>query len=102
MTDFTQHHHWGVIEHDIKICLHTNRFTDESFWDFFTEEEILTSIVPIDKVNQFLAEGGGFILTDTPDPLPRFHNIELWALHPDPKWLTWISLVTTPIDNQVE
>jgi len=92
--DFTQHHHWGVIEHGVRQLIHTNQFTDEVFWDFLSVEDILSGVLDLDTVNKFLQQGGGFELIDKPNPLPRFHSIELWAYHPDPRQLLLVSLQT--------
>ena len=91
-TDFTQHHHWGIIEHGVRLRIHTNQVSDDTFWDFMSVEDILTAVLPQHFINDFLARGGGFLLTDTPNPLPRFHLIELWAYHPDPRQLTLASV----------
>ena len=92
MSEFTQHHHWGIVEHGIGMELWTAYLSEEYFWEFTTPEEILHNTFGQEDITDFLARGGGFLLTDKPDPLPRFHYIELWAYHTDPKMLTWISL----------
>lgn len=92
MSNFTQHHHWGVIEHGIRREMWHQRVADEYLWDFTSPEDVLAATFGLDAVNQFLARGGGFELVDRPDPLPRFHDITLWAYHPDPRQLFWISL----------
>lgn len=94
MSDFTQHHHWGVIEHGVRQLIHTNKFTDQVFWDFMSVEDILTGVLDLEFINDFIAKGGGFELIDKPNPLPQFHYIELWAYHPNPKQLTLASLAT--------
>jgi len=93
--NFTQHHHWGVIEHGIRICVLEQRVADEYLWEFLQPIEVLENMFGISAINLFLLRGGGFELTDKPDPLPRFHDITVWAYHPDPKMLTWISLQKT-------
>lgn len=92
MSEFTQHHHWGVIEHGLAIEIWQAYLSEEYFWEFTTPEEILHNTFSQEDITDFLARGGGFLLTDKPDPLPRFHYITLWAYHTDPKYLTWISL----------
>jgi hypothetical protein len=92
INDFTQHHHWGTIDHGIRRLLWQTRIADEFLWEFMQPEEILENMFGLDKVNEWLDKGGGFLVTDRPDPLPRFHDIVVWAYHPDPKMLTWISL----------
>lgn len=89
---FTQSHHWGVIEHGIRICVYEQRIADEYLWEFLHPEEVLENMFGQTTINEFIHRGGGFELTDRPDPLPRFHDIHVWAYHPDPKMLTWISL----------
>jgi hypothetical protein len=90
--NFTQHHHWGVIEHGIRACVYQARIADEYLWEFLQPEEVLENMFGLTTMNEFLHRGGGFELTDRPDPVPRFHDIHVWAYHPDPRMLTWISL----------
>lgn len=91
-TNFTQYHHWGVIEHGIKTQIWHQYVSDEYLWEFMTPEEILENTFGLEVIHNFIALGGGFELMDKPDPLPRFHDLTLWAYHPDPRRLTWISL----------
>lgn len=90
--DFTQHHHWGAIEHGISAVVYSAEISDEYLWEFLQPEEFLENLFGMDTVNDFIAQGGGFEITDEPNPLPRFHKITVRAFHPDPRQLTWISL----------
>jgi hypothetical protein len=91
-TDFTQHHHWGVIEHGVRTQVFQDNISDEYLWEFLQPEELLENLFGIATVNQWLSKGGGFELVDEPNPLPRFHKITVWAYHPDPRQLTLIQL----------
>lgn len=90
--NFTQHHHWGIIDHGIRCQLWQQQIADEYLWEFTQPEEVLERMFGLAVINKFLAQGGGFLLTDEPQPVPRFHQITVWAYHPDPRQLTWISL----------
>jgi hypothetical protein len=89
---FTQHHHWGVIEHGIRACVFEQQIANEYLWEFLQPEEVLENMFGITTINLFLFKGGGFELVDQPDPYTQFHQITVWAYHPDPRMLTWISL----------
>ena len=95
MNNFTQHHHWGVIEHGIRACVYHTRIADEYLWEFLHPEEVLENMFGMTVINDFIHKGGGFELVDSPDPIPRFHDITVWAYHCDPRMLTWISLQKT-------
>ena len=90
--DFTQHHHWGVIEHGCRQCVFEDTISDEYLWEFLTPTEFLENLFELEVIHNFIAQGGGFLITDVPKPLPRFHEITVWAYHPDARHLTWISL----------
>jgi hypothetical protein len=90
----TQHHHWGIIEHGIRQQIFHTEFSDEYLYEFMSVEELLLRVIDENTVNKFLENKGGFLLTDEPNPLPKFHKITVWAYHADPKWLTWIALNT--------
>jgi hypothetical protein len=92
MSEFTQHHHWGIIEHGIRVEIWNQYVADEFLWEFTSPEDVLAQTFGLTAVNDFLARGGGFELVDRPKPLPRFHDVTLWAYHADPRMLTWISL----------
>lgn len=92
MSEYTVHNHWGIIEHGIKIEIWNEYLSDEYLWQFVSPEDVLARTFGLEAVNDFLARGGGFELIDKPKPVPRFHDVTLWAYHPDPKMLTWISL----------
>ena len=89
----TQHHSWGqpmIRQH--QQCLIDWEFSDEYFWEHTSAEDFVRHVIGEDCINQFIANGGGINLTDTPNPLPRFHKIVITAHHDDSKWLTWIQL----------
>lgn len=92
--NWTKTHNWGDIWHDQRQVIHHNKFSDEYFWEFATVEDVLFTVIDQEQVNKFLHNGGGFLLRDEPNPVPRFHELTLWAYHRDPKWLTWVNLVT--------
>jgi len=89
---FTQHHHWGVIEHGLRSLVYEQMVADEYLWEFLHPEEVLENMFGMTVINKFIANGGGFELIDDPKPLPRFHNIQVWVYHPDPRQRTWITL----------
>lgn len=90
--NFTQHHHWGVIEHGLRTEVFREDISDEYLWEFLQPEELIENLFGLERVNAWLVSGGGFLLTDEPNPLPRFHKITVWAYHTDPRQLTWIQL----------
>jgi hypothetical protein len=92
MTEYTQYHQWGRVDHDHKKIIDTGEFSDKLFWEFTTAESVLFTVINQDRVNQLLRAGGGLVLTDEPNPLPRFHKITVWAYHPEDRWLTWAAL----------
>lgn len=90
--NFTQHHHWGIIDHGCRMLMWHQRLSDEFLWEFTQPEDVLEEMFGLDVVNYWLKHQGGFLLTDKPDPVPKFHDIEVWAYHSSPKMLSWISL----------
>jgi hypothetical protein len=93
-TDFTQHHHWGTVDHGLRQQVYQQHLADEYLWEFMTPEDLLESLYSLETQHNWIVQGGGFLLTDEPKPIARFHLITVWAYHPDPKRLTWISLQT--------
>jgi hypothetical protein len=91
MTDLTQYHEWGTNRLN-ESMIHSDTFSDEYFWEFATIEEVMLAVIPIDHMNAFLASGGALVLKDTPNPVPRFHKLQVWAYHPKESMITWISL----------
>jgi hypothetical protein len=92
--NFTQHHHWGIIEHGLYVEIWNQQIADEFLWEFMEPYEVIENTFGSSVVKDFLASGGGFEVIDIPDPVPRFHDITLRAYHTDPKRLTWICLQT--------
>lgn len=93
MTDIPhQNFDFGYINLDSGALVWHQHISDEYLWEFMQPEELLENLFGMDAVNDFLARGGGFRVTDVPDPLPRFHNLTVWAYHPDQRQLTWIML----------
>lgn len=88
----SQHHHWGVHEHGIHRCLFDGVVTDRDFYDFASIEELLENFIGLEYVNQFLNQGGGFVLIDRADIASQTHHLTLNAYHMEPRWLTWITL----------
>jgi hypothetical protein len=93
MTDIaTQNHDFGEIDLDHGALVHHQHISDEYLWEFLQPEEYLENIFGLAAINRFLARGGGFRITDMPNPIPRFHDITVWAYHRDERELTWIML----------
>lgn len=89
---FTQHHHWGITDHGICRQLWQQIIADEFLWEFLEPDDILQNMFGPEVITDFLSKGGGFLLTDEPRPVPRFHLLTVWAYHWDPRQLTLISL----------
>jgi len=92
MTDFTQHYRWGNCDAEHKVLMDHGEFSDEYFWEHTTPEDVITHVIGLNLVNQVLEQGGGWLITDRANPLPRFHIIEIWCYHPDARKLNWFSL----------
>ncbi len=90
--NFTQHHHWGIIEHGIHAVIWNQQLADAFLWEFMDPHELLEDVLGLDNTKNFLARGGGFEIIDIPDPTSHFHDITIRAYHSDPRMLTWISL----------
>ena len=89
---WTQHHHWGVIEHGLKQQIWQETITDEYFWEFMTHEELLEHKLGLETTHNFIVSGGGFELIDEAHFNSHSRTLTLWAYHANPKMLTWISL----------
>ena len=72
-------HQIGNTNHAQRVLVYEARFSDEYFWEFTSPEEILENIYGLDVLNNLFAKDIGFEITDTPDPVPRFHHIEIHA-----------------------
>jgi hypothetical protein len=82
----------GNTNHSRKILIDESKFSDEYFWEFMTPEQILENMFGLKVLNDFLAKDIGFEITDTPDPLPRFHHIQVHAYIAQDKLATLIEL----------
>jgi hypothetical protein len=69
----------GNVNHSKRILIYEAKFSDEYFWEFITPEQILENMYGLTGLNNLLARDIGFEITDTPDPLPRFHYIQIHA-----------------------
>ena len=72
-------HQIGNTRHSKRILIYEAKFSDEYFWEFMTPEQILENMYGLTGLNNLLARDIGFEITDTPDPLPRFHHIQIHA-----------------------
>lgn len=72
-------HQFGNTNHTQRALVYEAKFSDEYFWEFTTPEEILENLYGLTVLNNLLALDIGFEITDTPDPVPRFHHIEIHA-----------------------
>jgi hypothetical protein len=72
-------HQVGNTLHSKRILIYDVKFSDEYFWEFMTPEQILENMFGLTGLNNLLARDIGFEITDTPNPLPRFHHIEVYA-----------------------
>jgi hypothetical protein len=72
-------HQIGNTRHPKSILIYEAKFSDEYFWEFTTPEQILENMFGLSGLNNLLALDIGFEITDTPDPVPRFHHIEVYA-----------------------
>ena len=89
-----QCHKWGHTNHASRQLVFQQHLADEYLWEFMTPEDLLESLYSLETQHNWIVQGGGFLLTDEPKPVARFHLITVWAYHPDAKMLTWISLQT--------
>jgi len=72
-------HQVGNIHHSKRKLIYEAKFSDEYFWEFMTPEQILENMFGLSGLNNLLALDIGFEITDTPNPVPRFHHIEVHA-----------------------
>ena len=69
----------GNVNHSKRILIYEAKFSDEYFWEFMTPEQILENMYGLTGLNNLLARDIGFEITDTPNPVPRFHYIQIHA-----------------------
>ena len=86
----------GEMDSDhIKIVLFQNEFSEEYYWEFLDIMGWINGIIPIEHIVDFEQSGGMILLEDRCEDLNRFqHRVQLSAWHTEPKWLTWIQLVS--------
>ena len=78
-----------------KIVLFQNEFSEEYYWEFLDIMGWINGIIPIEHIVDFEQSGGMILLEDHCEDLNRFqHKVQLSAWHTEPKWLTWIQLVS--------
>ena len=78
-----------------KIVLFSDEFSDEYFWEFVDTMDLIHQIIPIEHIVDFEQSGGMILLEDNCEDLNRFqHRVQLSAWHTEPKWLTWIQMVS--------
>lgn len=85
-------HQIGNTNHSKRILVYEAKFSDEYFWEFMTPEQILENMFGLKVLNDLLARDIGFEITDTPDPLPRFHYIQVHAYIAQDRLATLIEL----------
>ena len=85
-------HHIGNTNHTQQVLVYDSKFSDEYFWEFTSPEEILQTLYGLEVLNNLLAIDIGFEITDTPDPLPRFHHIKIHACIPKDSYTTLVTL----------
>jgi hypothetical protein len=72
-------HQIGNTLHEQRVLVYEAKFSDEYFWEFTSPEEILENIYGLPVLNNLFDLDIGFEITDTPDPLPRFHHVQIHA-----------------------
>jgi hypothetical protein len=72
-------HQIGNTRHPKRILIYDVKFSDEYFWEFTTPEQILENMFGLPVLNNLFDLDIGFEITDTPNPVPRFHHIEIHA-----------------------
>ena len=85
-------HQIGNTLHEQQVLVYDSKFSDEYFWEFTSPEEILQTLYGLEVLNNLLAIDIGFEITDTPDPLPRFHHIKIHACIPKDSYTTLVTL----------
>ena len=85
-------HQFGNTNHAQRVLVYEDNFSDEYFWEFTTPEDILENLYGLPVLNNLLARDIGFEITDTPDPVPRFHHIEIHAYIAKASLITLVQL----------
>lgn len=85
-------HQIGNTSHSKRILVYEARFSDEYFWEFTSPEDILENMYGLTVLNNFLAQDIGFEIMDTPDPLPRFHDIQIYSYVPSDYYAILVEL----------
>ena len=85
-------HQIGNTLHEQQVLVYDSKFSDEYFWEFTSPEEILQTLYGLEVLNNLLAIDIGFEITDTPDPLPRFHHVQIHAHIPQDNLATLVKL----------
>lgn len=85
-------HQIGNTNHAQRVLVYDAKFSDEYFWEFTTPEDILENMYGLEVLNNLLALDIGFEITDTPDFVPRFHQIEIHAHIPRDSYTTLVTL----------
>lgn len=79
-------------EGPLKQIIWANEFSDEYLWEHTTAQEFIRTVLDPEFVEQWDQSGGVLTLCDYPNPIPRFHRIEITASHHSPQWMTWLAL----------
>ena len=79
----TVDHRYGRCEGVEPELVWQHQYSDEYLWEYINPKEVMDNIIPKNILENFVKRGGGLRLTDTPNPVVRFHNIKLWAYHSD-------------------
>lgn len=85
-------HQIGNTLHTQRVLVYEAKFSDEYFWEFTSPEDILENIYGLPVLNNLFAKDIGFEITDTPMPLPRFHDIQIHACIPQDNLATLVTL----------
>ena len=72
-------HQIGNTNHTQQVLVYDSKFSDEYFWEFTSPEDILERMYGLPVLNNLFDLDIGFEITDTPDPLPRFHHVQIHA-----------------------
>ena len=85
-------HQIGNTNHAQRVLVYEAKFSDEYFWEFTTPEDILERMYGLAVLNNLFDLDIGFEITDTPDPLPRFHHVQIHAHIPQDNLATLVRL----------
>ena len=87
-----QIHKWGNTNTNRAILLSVQNIPDEYLWEFINHQDYVENVLGKSTFDSWLSMGGGIVLSDEPDPLPRFHKVSVEAFHTEERWLTWLAL----------